>query len=167
MYVPAKSRLSNWCSSIHRHYDRMKQGKTSQLNPERIAKLLQLGFSFDAKAERLSFDERAVQWLEYKTKHGHEPKAGHMLAQWVRYAYQESVQLWLHASSYSRIFSPSICPYRKIRSKYKMLKAGEKTSMTQEQADKLTAWGFKVRRLSECSCSVQLRDSIPHFSVRK
>jgi hypothetical protein len=69
----------------------MKQGKTSQLNPEWIAKLLQLGFSFETGPERLSFDERAVQWLEYKTKHGHEPKSGHMLGQWTRYVYQESV----------------------------------------------------------------------------
>jgi hypothetical protein len=83
-YAPSKSKLRNWCSSVRRHYDKMKQGKTSQLNPEWIAKLLQLGFSFETGPERLSFDERAVQWLEYKTKHGHEPKSGHMLGQWTR-----------------------------------------------------------------------------------
>jgi hypothetical protein len=61
------------------------------------------------------------------------------------------------------IFSFSKCPYRKIRSKYVMLKAGEKTSLTQKQADKLTEWGFKVRMFSECSCSAELRDSNPNI----
>jgi hypothetical protein len=85
------------------HYDRMKEGKSSHLNPERIAKLVQLGFKFDAKVERLSFDVRSIHWLEYKSKHGREPKSEHMLGQWVRYVYQESVQVCLYASCGSTV----------------------------------------------------------------
>jgi len=80
------------------NYDKMKEGKSSKLDPEKIAKLVQLGFKFDTKVERLSFDVRAIQWLEYKSKHGREPKSEHMLGQWIRYVYQESVQVWLYAS---------------------------------------------------------------------
>lgn len=98
--VPAKpaTQLRNWCRVMLQHYDRMKEGKSSHLNPDRIAKLLQLGFSFNAKVERLSFDVRAVQWLEYKSKHAREPKSEHMLGQWVRYVYRESVQVCFYAS---------------------------------------------------------------------
>ena len=76
----------------------MKKGKSSHLNTERIGKLVQLGFKFDAKVERLSFDVRAIHWLEYKSKHGREPRSEHMLGQWVRYVYQELVQVWLYTS---------------------------------------------------------------------
>jgi hypothetical protein len=83
--------LQNWVQLMHTHYDRMKQGKKSQLTVQRIAQMVALGFAFDVKVDRMVFDDRALQWLEYKTKHGCDPTttSGDGLGEWIRYVFQE------------------------------------------------------------------------------
>jgi hypothetical protein len=81
-----KSLLRNWTQNMRNHYIKMKEGKQgSKLTPERVAQMLQLGFSFTVKKPRVSFDDRAIQWLEYRAKHGRDPPGdGHGVGQWVR-----------------------------------------------------------------------------------
>eukprot|EP00548_Thalassiothrix_antarctica_P017317 CAMPEP_0194194734 /NCGR_PEP_ID=MMETSP0154-20130528/75747_1 /TAXON_ID=1049557 /ORGANISM="Thalassiothrix antarctica, Strain L6-D1" /LENGTH=360 /DNA_ID=CAMNT_0038919191 /DNA_START=225 /DNA_END=1307 /DNA_ORIENTATION=- len=111
-----RSSLRNWVVLQRDMYVRLKEGRKSDLNGERVAKLVQLEFVLQSTS-RLTFDERALEWLEFKTKHGREP---------VRER-EESLGAWV----------------AKMRRKYALLQEGEKTNLTQEQADKLTAWGFK------------------------
>lgn len=77
----------------------MKEGKSSHLTPERIQRMTQLGFTFIPKVERLTFDDRALQWLEYKTKHGCDPPTndtGNNLGHWVRYVFQKLISSCEH-----------------------------------------------------------------------
>jgi Helicase associated domain len=79
-------------------------------------RLAELGVQFTA-ARRLPFDERAVKWLDFRTKHGRDPchiTEDGGLVQWIR----------------------------KQRRRKKELDAGKKTVLTREQADRLTSWGF-------------------------
>jgi hypothetical protein len=91
--VPKRPRtvLVNWIALMNTHYERLKEGKTSQLTADRIAQMVALGFAFDVKYDRMGFDERALQWLEYKTKHGCDPPttSGDGLGEWIRYVVQE------------------------------------------------------------------------------
>ena len=82
--------LKNWVALMHSHYDRLKEGKKSQLTAERIAQMVALGFAFDVKKDRIVFEDRALQWLEYKTKHGCDPSTttGGGLGEWIRYVSQ-------------------------------------------------------------------------------
>jgi hypothetical protein len=103
--VPKRPRttLQNWIALMHTHYDRLKEGKKSQLTAERIAQMVALGFAFDVKFDRMGFDDRALQWLEYKTKHGCDPTTtcGDGLGEWIRYAFKK-----FNVSAY--LFSPRI-----------------------------------------------------------
>ena len=62
--------------------------------------MTQLGFSFVHKVERLTFDDRALQWLEYKTKYGCDPPTtdtGNNLGHWVRYVFRKLISPFEHA----------------------------------------------------------------------
>jgi hypothetical protein len=117
---PEKKRtpLRTWIIRLRHEYTKMKQGKDSILNVERVAQLSGLGFDLASPHRRRTFEDRAYEWLEYRTKHGQEPR---------RESEAEGLAVWT----------------TKIRSKYEMKKAGEKTNITQEQIDLLTKWGFK------------------------
>ena len=85
---------------MRKHYVRMKEGKSSHLTPERIQRMTQIGFSFVHKVERLTFDDRALQWLEYRTKHGCDPPTtdtGNNLGHWVRYVFRKLISSSEHA----------------------------------------------------------------------
>jgi hypothetical protein len=98
----------------------MKSGDDSRnapnpLNPERIARLTKLGFAFSTYKKK-TFDERCVEWLEYKTKYNRDPPCNHdRLGQWVL----------------------------TMRRQYKLFKNGKKSTLTQERFDRLTEWGFR------------------------
>lgn len=47
----------------------MKEGKKSKMTGERLQKLQEVGLEMTVQ-ERKTFDERAAEWLEYRTKHG-------------------------------------------------------------------------------------------------
>jgi hypothetical protein len=71
--------------------------------------MTQLGFSFIHKVERLTFDDRALQWLEYKTKHGYDPPttdSGNNLGHWVRYVFRIRIPSCEHA--FLILFFPGI-----------------------------------------------------------
>jgi hypothetical protein len=78
-----RTRLRNWIELMRGHYSKMEAGHPSkELTPARIAQMLGIGFSFHTRA-RLSFDERALQWFEYKTKNGRDPPTDSgTLGQW-------------------------------------------------------------------------------------
>ena len=86
------------------------------LDPDRIAKLSSLGFSF-APRPRISFDDRAVQWLQYRNEHGRDP--GKLAP--------GGVWSWIQT----------------MRKYYKGFQKGEKVPITAEQFDQLKKWGFK------------------------
>eukprot|EP00548_Thalassiothrix_antarctica_P006799 CAMPEP_0194138172 /NCGR_PEP_ID=MMETSP0152-20130528/8018_1 /TAXON_ID=1049557 /ORGANISM="Thalassiothrix antarctica, Strain L6-D1" /LENGTH=610 /DNA_ID=CAMNT_0038835543 /DNA_START=104 /DNA_END=1936 /DNA_ORIENTATION=+ len=117
-----KSSLRNWVVLQRDMYVRLKEGRKSDLNGERVTKLLQLGFVLQPSS-RLTFDERAAEWLEFKTKHGREP----LRKKEDTSEKEESLGAWV----------------AKMRGKYVLLKGGEKTNLTHEQVDKLIARGFK------------------------
>jgi hypothetical protein len=109
-----KSLLRNWIVQQRTEFDRMSEGKNSRLTPDRLAKLTGLGLSVQTR-RRVGFDQRAAEWLEYRARHGKDPiRDSGALGSWVG----------------------------KTRYKYTQLKQGKPSTMTQEQADKLTAWGF-------------------------
>jgi hypothetical protein len=117
-FVPERPRtpLYNWMTRMRVAYADLKAGKKSFLDkPERIAKIQATGFSLTATVTRHTFDERAVEWLEYKTKHGtpNPPKTS-------------AIGKWCHH----------------MRRRYHDAKAGKPSRMTPEQAKKLTDWGF-------------------------
>ena len=64
----------------------------------------------------MTFDDRAVQWLEYRNQHGRDPVKE----------------------------TPGIGPWaQKIRRYYRRFQQGEKVPVTAEQFDQLKRWGFK------------------------
>ena len=114
--------LRKWILRQRAQYDRIKMGKPSTLTKERMDLLTSIGFSLTPKVKRLSFDERAVQWLEYRQKHGKDPSREN----------GDSLGIWVS----------------KTRTKYARLQAGDKKcNMTQEQADRLTSTCYSNRNI--------------------
>jgi hypothetical protein len=71
------SMLQNFATYQRKEYARLRQGKPSKLTKERIARLTGLGFELKSSRRRLTFEERAVEWLEYRTKYGCDPPSNH------------------------------------------------------------------------------------------
>ena len=73
---PATKRtpLRKWISRMREDYERMKNGKELYLTLERIAPLTELGLELSVGGTRQTFEERAAEWMAYRTKHGCEPK---------------------------------------------------------------------------------------------
>lgn len=111
-----KTELRNWVVRVREEFARMKEGANTALTAERIAHLSSLGFDLSTR-RRQKFEERAYAWLEFKTKHGREPR---------RDTEEEPLALWV----------------AKTRRKYRTLKQGGKANLTQEQIDLLTKWNF-------------------------
>ena len=85
------------------------------LDPDKIAKLSAIGFSL-VTTPKVSFDERAVQWLQYRNQHGRDPSQK-----------VPGVGSWMqHTRGY-----------------YTRFQRGEKVPITAEQIDQLKRWGFK------------------------
>ena len=112
-----------------RQYRLLQQGKKSSITEERIAKLEEIGFVWDAKsANDDTWNQRYKELIEYKRKHGdclvpynYEPKM--QLA--------ESLGLWVIIQ----------------RTEYRLFRQGIPSSMTQERIDKLEDIGFKWWKL--------------------
>lgn len=98
-----------------KEYQEFKDGKSSTMTAQRIVQLAEHGFTFQPK-QKFTWDERAVQWLEYRSKNGKDPK---------RYS-EDGLGKW-------------VCSQR---AKYKSMQRGEKTNLTEEQVKRLTEWGF-------------------------
>merc|ERR1711865_176050 len=107
--------LRNWIVLQRAEYEKMKAGKKTKMTGEKLQKLHKVGLEMTVR-ERMAFDERAAEWLEYKTKHGKEPPTGLTpLGRWMR----------------------------KTRRKFRDKQNGLENNLTQEQIDKLTSWNFK------------------------
>ena len=107
--------LSKWATRIRRQYESMKKGEETSLTLEQIKKLKEIGLQLTFLRKK-SFDESAAEWLEYRTMHGRDPPPDSgFLGQWVI----------------------------RIRRRYRKLQSGQRSSLTQEQADRLTTWGFR------------------------
>ena len=120
--VPKKksAELTNWIARQRYQYDKLKQGKSSYLTMEQLNKLTSIGFSFTSTYTKCSFDERAVQWLEYKSKHGRDVPTS-----------------WRAASPNERNSLGSWV--KKTRQKYAQIQQGLPTNLTQDQIDRLTS----------------------------
>jgi hypothetical protein len=115
-----KSALRYWIVRVRESYTKLKEGKPTQMTAQRIAKLTEIGFNLKTRP-RLLFDERALSWFEYFTKHGHDPRRDDSdaggLGKWVT----------------------------SIRFKYKLRSEGKKTSLSQERVDKVSIFYLFVR----------------------
>lgn len=107
--------LRNWVVKCRDDFAKLKHGQKSDMTPERMGLLQNVGFCFDV-VKRKDFDYRAAEWLEYYTKHGEHPPSN----------IRNTLCLW-------------VC---KTKRKYWTIKEGGKASLTSDQIDKLTAWGF-------------------------
>mmetsp|Transcript_14970 Transcript_14970/g.31672 ORF Transcript_14970/g.31672 Transcript_14970/m.31672 type:complete len:1013 (-) Transcript_14970:337-3375(-) len=109
-------------SKMREQYKRKQRGERCGLTDERIAQLEEIGFDFQRVkspkvSDRRSWEERFQQLLEYKEKHGHcmvPRRTGGVLGQWVL----------------------------RQRVYYKLLLAGEPSSLTHEKALRLSSIGF-------------------------
>jgi hypothetical protein len=113
--IKHNTKLQGWVSKQRKEYQSYKQNEESTMTPHRIVQLAKHGFNFEVK-KNMTWDERAMQWLEYHSKTGEDPK---------RY-YSDGLGKWVLDQ----------------RKKYKMLKNGEKTNLTEDQVQMLTEWGF-------------------------
>lgn len=115
--IPVKSnlKLQNWVMKQRKEYQKFKDGQPSTMTAERLVRLTEAGFVFHPK-QKMTWEERALSWLAYKTKHGTDPK---------RYS-EDGLGKWILTQ----------------RTKYVMFKTGEKTNLTQDQIKRLTDWGF-------------------------
>ena len=64
-----RSQLRNWIVFNREQYQNMKDGEKSKMTAAKLHLLQEVGLDMTCR-ERKGFDERATEWLEYKTKHG-------------------------------------------------------------------------------------------------
>ena len=110
--------LRKWVLLQRSHYKLFKEGKSGRaLTHEKIARLTGAGFKFQTYV-RKTFHQRTLEWLEFYSKHGRDPTDSEG---------PEGLRFWMRA----------------IRMKYKEHQKGNKTSLTQENIDRLNALGFQ------------------------
>ena len=113
--IRANPPLQLWISDMRKEYRLLQENKDSFLTQERVVQLAQHGFSFNAK-KKISWNDRAIKWLEHKNRYGKDPK---------RYS-EDGLGKW--------------CGIQ--RTKYKIFQEGGKTNLTEAQIKQLTDWGF-------------------------
>lgn len=100
-------KLQEWVRKMRNEYKAMKGKKTTTMTTERVARLVKASFTFDVQGKK-TWDERAVEWLEYKTKNGgNDPK---------RYD-KSGLGKWVYIQ----------------RAKYRQNQEGKKTNLTEKQ----------------------------------
>ena len=122
--VPTKGYAENpklgiWVQTQRQQYRKWKQGKHAHITPERIEKLSKLGFVWELR-KKTAWDERYQQLVQYIEQYGHAnvPQGSaenpSSLGNWVK----------------------------KQREAYQKFNQDEKSTMTQEQIDRLNQLGF-------------------------
>jgi hypothetical protein len=87
--------LRQWIIHMRREYTSLKAGKPTALTPKMIAEMTELGFDFNTNV-RVNFDHRSLEFFEFRTKYGHDPRREtdsekeHSLAVWVRYTNKQT-----------------------------------------------------------------------------
>jgi hypothetical protein len=102
--VKTNRKLEWWITEQRKQYALFKANRPSTITPDKVAQMAAVDFPFE-KMKSPSWDERAVEWLEFKTKTGRDPMREEALYQWVY----------------------------KQRCKYKQRKEGNKNNLTDEQ----------------------------------
>jgi len=113
--INRSTRLQWWVAKQRKEYEEFKNNRPSTMDIRRVTRLTEAGFVFDAKKTQ-SWEERALNWFQFKTKHGTDPK---------RYS-EDGLGKWVTEQ----------------RFKYNRYKQGLNTNLTEEQIKKLTEWGF-------------------------
>ena len=109
--------LRHWGDRLRKEYPIFQEGKPSFLNADRLAQLQEIGFECRPR-QRMTFEDRAKEWLDFKQKHGREPR--HVEG-------EVELRHWT-------------CLVRRRRIKFE---AGKKPcSITQANIDLLTSFGF-------------------------
>jgi Helicase associated domain len=104
-------------------YEKMVKGKDTTMTKARIDELSALGFDWTIRP-KLTFDERAGQWLDYRTKNGRDPPVNRR--EWT-----------------DELTKTLACWVAKTRGKYELHQEGKRSNtLTQERIDRLTRWGF-------------------------
>ena len=112
--VKTNRNLEFWIAEQRKEYALFKNNQPSSITPEKVVAMAEAGFPFE-KMKSPTWDERAVEWLEFKTRTGRDPMREESLYQWVY----------------------------KQRVKYKQkMQGGKKNNLTEEQIKRLTDWGF-------------------------
>ena len=110
------SKLGNWVSTQRDLFRLLQEGKHSHLTDERIQRLNQIGFVWDA--HEAAWEENFAELVEFKATHGHTdvPRSwkSQQLFQWVS----------------------------KQRREYRKLKEGKKAFITEERIERLNQIGF-------------------------
>lgn len=100
-------KLQEWARRMRGEYDSMAKKQNTTMTPHRITQLAAAGFTFQTKTKK-TWDQRAIEWLEYRAKHnGEEPKRWDATGLWK----------WIYNQ----------------RDKYRQLQQGKKTNLTEEQ----------------------------------
>ena len=143
--LPGHSKLVLWVDKQKQEYRKLQGGDSeSTMTNDRIIKLIALGMTLDSKSTQ-SHEERAREWLIYKATHnGEDPPPSKTK--------NNGLHLWIV----------------KTRQKYAKLKAGESTTLSQEQADQLEQWGFdfEIKKPRACSNNGKGPSSKRSFDVR-
>ena len=108
--------LQNWIKLNREEFAKIKEGKDTTLQAQRLSKLTKLGFNFTPKKRYPTWEERVEQCREYKTKHGKDP---------VKNA-EGGLGTWVVLQ----------------RHRYRLFQKGEPNRLKQNQVDRLTEVGF-------------------------
>jgi len=124
-YEPNKQ-LGRWVTRQRKQYRFLQEGKQSQMTDERITKLEEIGFVWDASClhggqpNNDTWNQRHKEMIEYKHKHRDCN---------VPQGYKANKQLGMWVS--------------KQRQQYRFLQEGKQSAMTEERIAKLEEIGFK------------------------
>jgi len=123
----ANKQLGKWVANQRQQYRRLRRGQSSPMTTERIDKLDELGFPWNAshlsgnikETPKITWNQRYKELIEFKEKHGdcnvpNRYEANKQLGQWVNTQRQQ----------------------------YRLLQEGMRSSMTEERITKLNATGF-------------------------
>ena len=114
-----EGKLGYWVGAQRTQYRNNLNGKIPALTQERIGLLNELGFDWGEEVNYTAWDSRFEELKEYKLKHGHAN------VPW-RWIHNRPLAHWVVTQ----------------RNKYKALKDGKQTNLTQEQIEKMESIGF-------------------------
>ena len=112
----SNARLARWVNKQRVQYRNLKDGKSSQLTAQRMARLTEIGFIFCPKGKCPSWDERLAMLKEKFDLDGHlrYPKSEQAMRSWIT----------------------------RIRKEYQAYQQGQQSLLTQEKIDQLNELGM-------------------------
>lgn len=112
----ANARLARWVNKQRVQYRKLKDGKSSQLTAQRMARLTEIGFVFCPKGKCPSWEERLAMLREKfdRDRHLRYPKSEQAMRSWII----------------------------RIRKEYQAYQEGQQSLLTQEKIDQLNELGM-------------------------